>query len=63
MDGMDFICCRCDEKLVPQKVNFSYLGRDFSSDALKCPGCGQVYIPESTVNDKMADVERALEGK
>jgi len=59
----DYICCKCNEKLVFQKVNFSYLGRDFSNDMLKCPKCGQVYIPESVVNDKMAYVERALEGK
>lgn len=64
MDGnIDFICCRCEERLVLLKVNFSYLGRDFSSDMLKCPKCGQVYISESTVNGKMAEVEQALEGK
>lgn len=56
-------CCRCKVKLVNKKVGFSYLGCDFSNDILACPVCGQVYIPESTVKDKMEKVEQALEGK
>ncbi len=59
----EFICCKCNEPLVLQKVNFSYLGREFSYDMLKCPVCGLVFIPESIVNDKMLCVEQALEGK
>ena len=59
----DLICCKCNEKLVLLKVNFTYLERDFSSDTLKCPKCGQIYISENTVNGKMAEVEQALEGK
>ena len=61
-DG-EFICCRCDERLVLMKVDFVYLGRDFSNEMLRCPKCGQVYIPENIVNDKIVGVEQALEGK
>lgn len=63
MDNNNFVCCRCNERLEVQKVRFSYLGRDFSDDMLKCPKCGQVYIPENIVSGKMARVEEALEGK
>ena len=62
-DGSDFLCCKCNEMLVLQKVSFTYLDRDFSNDMLKCPKCGQVYISESTVNEKVTAVEQALEGK
>ena len=61
--GDDYICFKCNERLILQKVNFSYLGRDFSSEILKCPVCGQVFIPESIIKDKMISVEQALEGK
>ncbi len=59
----DYLCCKCNEILIMQNVSFTYLGRDFSSEILKCPSCGQVFIPESLVKDKMAYVEQALEGK
>lgn len=56
-------CCKCQEMLTSQKVRFSYLGCDFNVDMLKCPGCGQVFIPKDIVEEKMANVEQALEGK
>ena len=63
MDSNNYVCCKCNEILVIHKVRFSYLGRDFSNDVLRCPKCGQVYIPKDLVNEKMVHVEQALEGK
>ena len=45
------------------KVLISYLGSGFPVDLLKCPSCGQVFIPEELALGKMAEVEKALEDK
>lgn len=64
MDSNDeFVCCKCEERLALMKTDFTYLGRDFSHVMLKCPKCGEVYIPESVVKEKITKVEEALEGK
>ncbi len=57
------ICCKCQKELKPQKTNFSYLGHAFFADILKCPECGQVFIPEETAKGRMAEVEMQLEDK
>ena len=43
------ICCRCNKELVPTQTFFDYLGHNFHTDILRCPECGEVYIPESLV--------------
>jgi len=45
------------------KVNISYLGSMFPVDLLRCPSCGQVFIPEDMAIGKMAEVEKILEDK
>ena len=57
------ICCRCNKELVPTQTFFDYLGHNFHTDILRCPECGEVYIPESLVKGRMADVEQELEDK
>lgn len=57
------ICRLCDIELVLTKVEFSYLGHVFATDLLRCPGCGQVFIPEKLVKGRMAEVEMELEDK
>lgn len=49
--------------LEPRKTHFQYLGHAFHTDILRCPKCGEVYIPESLVNKRMAEVEMLLEDK
>ena len=57
------ICCRCNKELVPTQTFFNYLGHNFHTDILRCPECGEVYIPESLVKGRMAEVEQELEDK
>jgi len=57
------ICCRCQLAMEPAKTDFAYLGHSFYTDVLRCPQCGQVYIPESLVKGRMAEVEMQLEDK
>lgn len=57
------ICCRCNKELVSTQTFFDYLGHNFHTDILRCPECGEVYIPESLVKGRMAEVEQELEDK
>jgi len=57
------ICHKCQKELVLAKTYLSYLGHSFSTEMLRCPQCGEVYIPEELVKDRIADVEKQLEDK
>jgi predicted RNA-binding Zn-ribbon protein involved in translation (DUF1610 family) len=57
------ICYQCQIELVPTKTYLSYLGHSFFADILKCPKCGEVYIPEDLAKGRIADVETQLEDK
>ncbi len=57
------ICYKCQKKLEPIKTYLSYLGHSFYADILKCPDCGEVYIPEELVKTRIAEVEMQLEDK
>lgn len=57
------ICFKCQKELQPAKTYLSYLGHSFFTDMLKCPECGEVYIPEELVKGRIADVEMQLEDK
>lgn len=56
-------CAGCERELVPMEVRAHYLKSEFPTKVLACPGCGQVYIPESLVFGKISEVERTLEEK
>jgi len=57
------ICAVCGLELEPKKTFFNYLGHNFHTDILCCPGCGEVFIPEDLVRGRMSKVERELEDK
>lgn len=57
------LCRRCRVQMEPEKTFFDYLGHNFHTELLKCPKCGEVYIPEALVNGRMGEVERELEDK
>ncbi len=57
------ICIRCNLGLEVGKVNVAYLGSMFPVDLLRCPQCGQVFVPEELALGKMAEVEKVLEDK
>ncbi len=57
------ICQKCQKELQPSKTQLSYLGHEFSTEILKCPVCGEVYIPEELAKGRIAEVEMQLEDK
>ena len=57
------ICQLCHKKMELRKVDFQYLGHAFFTDLLRCPDCGQVYIPEELVETRIKEVETLLEDK
>jgi len=57
------ICSICNLELKPANANFSYLGHSFRAEVPRCPGCGQVFIPEELVKGRIAEVEMELEDK
>jgi hypothetical protein len=58
------IICELDgAEMKPMEASFSYLGRSFKHTILRCPACGQSYIPEETAAGRMREVEKALEDK
>ena len=56
-------CMKCDEEMVEKKTTFTYLGHEMTYPVLRCPKCGQAYLPESLVKGKIAEVETLLEDK
>jgi len=57
------ICCKCRKELKPVKTYFNYLGHSYYADILRCPDCGEVYIPEELAKGRMTEVEMMLEDK
>ncbi len=57
------ICNVCQVPLEPRKTDFKYLGHSFYTDILRCPKCGQVFIPEELAKGRIAEVEKQLEDK
>ena len=57
------ICAKCQKELVPIKTYLSNLEHSFYAEILKCPQCGEVYIPEDLAKGRIADVESQLEDK
>lgn len=57
------ICHLCQVEMKMSQVFLNYLGSSFHTDLLKCPKCGQVYIPEDLVKSRVTEVEMQLEDK
>lgn len=57
------VCTKCSIMLEPAISKFSYMGHEMQSEVLKCPKCGQVYLDEKTVTEKVKHIEEALEDK
>ena len=57
------LCFKDKVELQPIKTYLSYLGHSFYAEILKCPICGEVYIPEDLAKGRIADVEQQLEDK
>jgi hypothetical protein len=59
----EIICFKDHVRLEPVKTYLTYLGHTFSAEILRCPKCGEVYIPEELVKGRITDVEMQLEDK
>ncbi len=57
------LCFRCKRELEPKRAYFRYLGHSFYTDVLRCPQCGEIFIPEDLVKGRMSEVEMELEDK
>lgn len=57
------ICDKCQIQLKKMNVHFSYLNHSFQAEVLRCMACGQVYIPEDFVQNRIKQVEETLEDK
>lgn len=62
-DTPQMICRRCQVPMEPAETYFEYLDHGFHTRLLRCPKCGEVYIPEDLARGKMAEVEQNLEDK
>ena len=64
LDGQPkMICRRCRVEMEPAETFFEYLDHAFHTKLLRCPQCGEVYIPEELARGKMAEVETNMEDK
>ncbi|HVI40474.1 MAG TPA: hypothetical protein VM577_07430 [Anaerovoracaceae bacterium] len=59
----ELICHKCQVPLIYAETKFNYLEHDFKANMLRCPKCGQIFIPEDIVKGRMAEVEMAFESK
>lgn len=57
------ICSKCACELKEMDTQFTYLDKKFRHKVLRCPKCGQVFIPEDLAKGKMALLEKSLEEK
>ena len=57
------LCAKCGIALEPVKTTGSYLGFKFPVELFGCKACGKVYVPETLVRTKIAEVEKLLEEK
>lgn len=59
----EWVCDKCHQALVSQKVKVRYLDGNFEVDLLKCPTCQMVFISDELAMGKMLEVEKGLEDK
>ncbi len=62
-DGGHMICDVCNINMEMKEATFAYLGRTFKHQILRCPSCGQAYVPEALAKGRMREVEHLLEDK
>ena len=60
-DGI--LCELCDLLLEPSKIHMTYMRSTFPTTLLRCPKCGQCYMPEELALGSAQEVEAALEEK
>ncbi len=63
MSEKKLICSLCNVEMEMKKTQFEYLDHVFATDILRCPKCGNSYIPEELAKGRMIEVESQLEDK
>lgn len=64
IENTEGICCtRCNLPLEPAKITLSYMRSTFPTTLLRCPQCGQCYLPEELALGPAQEVEASLEEK
>jgi uncharacterized protein with PIN domain len=59
----DMLCAKCNVPLQKTLSKFSYLGHEFQSETPGCPVCGQIYLSEKLVEERIRRIEAAVEDK
>jgi hypothetical protein len=62
-DNEKIICEKCQLPLAQAKTKLMYQGVEFDAELLRCPKCGQTFIPEGLALGKMHELEITLEDK
>jgi len=62
-DDVKIICEKCQLPLAKAKTKLTYQGIDFDVALLRCPKCGQTFIPEDLALGRMHELEITLEDK
>lgn len=57
------ICGKCQLPLAGARTRLTYQGVSFEAELPRCPGCGQVFVPEDLALGKMHELEITLEDK
>jgi hypothetical protein len=56
-------CLKCEAALESKPATLTYLGHKFTANVPQCPICGQIYLEETLVAERIATVESYLEDK
>ncbi len=59
----ELVCSKCNLLLEMKEVSIDYLGHHLVERAPRCPKCGQIFISEELVEDKITILETSLEEK
>lgn len=57
------VCGKCQLPLANAKTRLTYQGVNFEAELLRCPTCGQVFVPEDLALGRLHEVEITLEDK
>lgn len=59
----ELICSKCNLPLEMKDVSIDYLDYHYIQKLPRCPNCGQIFISEELVDDKITNLESSLEEK
>ncbi len=62
-NGQKIVCEKCQLPVAKAKTTLVYQGVRFEAELLRCPKCGQAFIPEDLALGRLHEVEITLEDK